>query len=193
LGQFDAGNRVYIRIIRSSERLKEVSSMCDYSLYEFSNRLAREGEELVTYRFPSGSMGLASPVELENAQSKANAQEKPSGRGLWAAATNHFELLQCWPSDRPSVCAICVPPGASLILKDILAEMQRDLGLGPEESGEFIETGLDAYRHRDAIRFANGCVIPLQRLREGQRIEVLSLVPRGEFVAEGQTVGALKS
>jgi hypothetical protein len=26
--------------------------MCDYSLYEFPNRLAREKEELVTYRFP---------------------------------------------------------------------------------------------------------------------------------------------
>src|ERR1035438_785449 len=55
------------------------SIMCDYSLYEFPNRLAREGEELVTYRFPSGSMGLASPVELEKAQSKESAQERPSG------------------------------------------------------------------------------------------------------------------
>jgi len=26
--------------------------MCDYSLYEFPNRLAREREELVVYRFP---------------------------------------------------------------------------------------------------------------------------------------------
>jgi hypothetical protein len=167
------------------------SIMCDYSLYEFSNRLAREGEELVTYRFPSGSIGLASPVELENAQSKASAQEKPSGPS-WAAATNHFELLQYCPGDRPGVCAVCVPPGAYLILKDISAQMQKDLDLRPEEGGKFIETSIEVLRHRDAIKLANGRVIPLQHLCEGQRVEVLSLVPAGEFVeraAEGRDYG----
>ena len=108
--------------------------MCDYSLYEFPNRLAREGEELITFRFPSGSMGLVSPVELENAQSK------PSGMGFYAAMRIPFELSRHRPSDRPNVCAICVPPGARLILKGISPLMQRDFGLGPEEGGKFIET-----------------------------------------------------
>ena len=139
--------------------------MCDYSLYEFPNRLAREGEELVTYRFPSGSMGLASPSELENAQGNS------FGTGVWGTL-------------RSSVCAICVPPGAQLVLKDISAEMQRDLGLCPEEAGKFIETSIDVLRHRDAIRLANGLVIPLQHLREGQRIEVLSLASTSELVEE---------
>jgi hypothetical protein len=161
--------------------------MCDYSLYEFPNRLAREGEELVTYRFPSGSIGLVSPVELENAQSKAGAQDKPSSSGYWAAATNHFDLLQSVdPANRASVCAICVPPGALLILKDISAQMQKDLDLRPEEDGKFIETSIHLYRHRDAIEFVNGVVASLQDLQEGQRIEVLSLVPAGELVAEHQ-------
>jgi len=31
--------------------------MGHYPLYEFPNRIAREGEELVTYRFPLGSIG----------------------------------------------------------------------------------------------------------------------------------------
>jgi hypothetical protein len=159
--------------------------MCDYSLYEFPNRLAREGEELVTYRFPSGSLGLVSPAELEIAQSKASAQDKPSS-GLWAAATNHFDLLQCRSADRPSVCAICVPPGARLILKDISPDMQRGFSLCPEEGGKFIETSIHLYRHRDAIQFANGSVVSLQDLGEGQRIEVLSLVPAGEAVEERQ-------
>jgi hypothetical protein len=153
--------------------------MCDYSLYEFPNRLAREGEELVTYRFPLGSLGLASPVELENAQGK------PSGKGFWGRSFS--ERSRYRPSDRPSVCAICVPPGARLILKDISAQMQRDLGLCPEEGGKFIETSAEAHRHRDAIQLANGCVIPLQHLGEGQRVEILSLVPAGEFVEERQS------
>jgi hypothetical protein len=33
--------------------------MCDYSLQGGPNRLAVEGEQLVTYRFPTGSVGLA--------------------------------------------------------------------------------------------------------------------------------------
>ena len=37
--------------------------MCDYSLYTFPNRLAREGEDLVAYRFSSGCVGFASPAE----------------------------------------------------------------------------------------------------------------------------------
>jgi hypothetical protein len=65
--------------------------------------------------------------------------------------------------------------------------MQRDLGLGPEEGGKLIETSADPYRHRDAILLANGLVISLQQLREGQRVEVLSLVPAVEFIEERET------
>src|ERR1700688_697453 len=165
-------NRVYIRIIRSSERLKEVHSMCDYSLYEFPNRLAREGEELVTYRFPLGSLGLASPRDVENTQGKS------SGKRLWGTVRSLSAGSSYWSK----VCAICVPPGSRVILKDIPAQMQKDLGLCPEEGGKFIETSVDVFRHRDAIQLANGIVIPLQHLHEGQRVEVLSLVPAGEFV-----------
>ena len=39
--------------------------MCDYSLAGLRTRLAVEGEELVLYRFPTGSLGLTSPAELE--------------------------------------------------------------------------------------------------------------------------------
>jgi hypothetical protein len=150
--------------------------MCDYSLYEFPNRLAREGEELVTYRFLSGSLGLVSPVELEN------AQPSPASRGFWGRS--FYERSSYRPSDRYRVCAVCVPPGARLILKDISARMQQDLRLCAEEGGKFIETSAEAHRHRDAIQLANGRVIPLQQLCEGQRIVVLSLVPAPEFVEQ---------
>ena len=38
--------------------------MCDYSLMAIPNRLAEEGEDLVAHRFPTGSVGLASPRDL---------------------------------------------------------------------------------------------------------------------------------
>jgi hypothetical protein len=159
--------------------------MCDYSLYEFPNRLAREGEELVTYGFPSGSLGLVSPVDLESAQAE------PSGKGFWATVRSLFDLstyrLSYRPDNQPSVCAICVPPGARVILKDISAQMQKDLGLCPEEGGKFIETSAKPQRHRDAIQLANGRVIPLQYLCQGQRVEILSLFPAGEFAEDRQS------
>ena len=38
--------------------------MCDYSLMAIPNRLAEEGESLVAHRFPTGSVGFASPEDL---------------------------------------------------------------------------------------------------------------------------------
>jgi len=150
--------------------------MCDYSLYEFPNRLAKEGEELVTYRFPLGSLGLVSAVELNQ------TQRQTTGQGFWGALRG-LSLA----SYRPNLCAICVPPGARLILKDISPVMQKDFGLCPEEGGKFIETSAEAHRHRDAIQLANGIVIRLQDLSEGQRIEVLSLVPADECTEDRET------
>jgi hypothetical protein len=39
--------------------------MCDYSLMGLPNRLAAEREELVVYRFSTGTIGLTSPSDLQ--------------------------------------------------------------------------------------------------------------------------------
>jgi hypothetical protein len=41
--------------------------MCDYSLEMYASRPAREGEVYVTIRFPSGSIGMASPGDCTTA------------------------------------------------------------------------------------------------------------------------------
>src|ERR1700733_10960546 len=41
--------------------------MCDYSLEMYGSRPARESERYVTTRFPSGSVGLASPGDCSTA------------------------------------------------------------------------------------------------------------------------------
>src|SRR5215470_8826779 len=41
--------------------------MCDYSLEMYASRPAREFEKYVTTRFPSGSIGLASPGDCTTA------------------------------------------------------------------------------------------------------------------------------
>src|ERR1041385_4776680 len=103
--------------------------MCDYSLAEVRNRLAVEGEELTVYRFPTGTLGFTSPEEL---------QQQPELRG-WRS----------WFSPRQVPCAVCIPPGAQLVLRDIPARLQSGLGVGDEEAAVFIQTGMDAGRHRD--------------------------------------------
>src|SRR5436190_10340719 len=141
--------------------------MCDYSLAEVRNRLAVEGEELTVYRFPTGTLGFTSPAEI---------QQRRELRG-WRS----------WFSPRQVPCAVCIPPGAQLVLKDIPARLQSGLGLCVEEDVVFIQTSMDAGRHRDAVRFSNHQQVLLQRLAEGQRALVISM--GGATSSEEQPAG----
>ena len=130
--------------------------MCDYSLAALRSRLAAQSEELVIYRFPTGSLGLTTPAELE--------MYKPQFHGWWSS----FDASQV-------PCAICIPHGAGLLLRDIPERLQQRLGIGAEEEVTFVQLSADEGRHRDGIRFRNGQEILLQRLAEGQRARVVSL------------------
>lgn len=140
--------------------------MCDYSLAEVRNRLAVEGEDLTVYRFPTGTLGFTAPAELE---------QRPEMRG-WRS----------WFSLRQVPCAVCIPPGARLVLRDIPARLQSSLGIGTEEEVVFVQVGMDAGRHRDAIRFRNNQELLLQRLAEGQRARMVSL--GGDMATVEETV-----
>ena len=128
--------------------------MCDYSLAGIPNRLAVEGEELVVHRFPTGSIGLASPC---------------TSASRW------------WSARRTP--AICVPPGARLILVDVPERLQHDLKVGPIEEVTFVQLSATPYQFRDAVRFNNRREILLQQLQCGQQVEVLSL-SSGDFEHE---------
>ena len=120
--------------------------MCDYSLAHFPNRLAVEGEQLLVHRFGSYTLGLV-----------------PARRSL-------KELLF-----RPAPPAVCMPPGARLRLRDIPAPLQRRLRVSAVEEVTFVQLSAESFIHRDAVRFANGEEILLQRLQCGQRVDVLRL------------------
>jgi hypothetical protein len=143
--------------------------MCDYSLHAFPNRLAIEGEHLLIHRFGGGSLGLASPADLEPARRK---QADCPRRWSWAGLQSWFEAKRA-PVKR--IQAVCIPPGAKLILKDIPRGLQRELGVEEVEEVTFVETSANVNTYRDAVLFANQRQILLQALREGQRAEVLSL------------------
>lgn len=120
--------------------------MCDYSLAGLSNRLAVIGERLVVRRFPSGCLGMSSP------------------RRRW------YEFL--FPS---FAMAVCVPPGARLLLKGIPARLQDQLEVSATEEVTFVQRTADAFTYRDGVRFANGREVLLQQLECGQQVTVLKL------------------
>jgi hypothetical protein len=140
--------------------------MCDYSLYAIPNRLAVEGEELVVHRFSTGSIGLASAADLRTSQP---AQDNRNG-GFWRELKKLFDL-----SPACALPAVCVPPGARLILKDIPVELRKPYGIEAEEGVVFTQLTAAANTYRDALRLHNGRNIRLQDLQEGQRLEVLSV------------------
>jgi len=125
---------------------EEGKTMCDYSLAGTPSRLAVEGEQLVVHRFPSGSLGLASPC--------------PPLARLWS-----------W-KETP---AVCVPPGARIRLPDVPKDLQQKLGVGAIEEVTFVQLSASVYEYRDAVRFKNGREILLQRLKCGQQVDVLCL------------------
>lgn len=77
-------------------------------------------------------------------------------------------------------CAVCVPPGARLLLTDIPESIQREAGVGPQEEVTFTELTMQAYTYRDAVRFRNGKELLLQRLEPGQRVRVLDFSSTAE-------------
>lgn len=135
--------------------------MCDYSLMEYSNRLANEGEVLVVHRFRSGCLGLASPVE---------AQPAPRKKRFWETVKDIFLM-----PDGPLVPAVCIPPGARLILHDVPAALQKQLGVASDEEVRFVQLSAQENQHRDAVQFRTGQTLRLQELTVGQRVEVIDL------------------
>jgi len=140
--------------------------MCDYSLMAVPNRLAQEGEELVAHRFPTGSLGLASPGDLK----RAADPPLPVRRSFWCAIKEFFNPLKSAP-----VPAVCIPPGARLELQEIPVRLQHELGVGAVETVTFTQISAAVNSYRDAVRFSNGREVRLQELREGQRVRVLDL------------------
>src|SRR5262249_17491299 len=74
-----------------------------------------------------------------------------------------------------SIPAVCVPPGARLLLRDIPERIQQALNVGPVEEVTFGEQSADAFRYRDAVRFGNGRETLVQQLACGQSVFVLRL------------------
>jgi hypothetical protein len=132
------------------------------------NRLAVSGEELVVHRFEAGAVaGLASPCDLRKRQDYRRVQS----HGFWQRLKEFFDR----PS-APAIPAVCIPPGARLLVRDIPAKLRRECGFQKDiEEAVFTQITAAEDTYRDAVRFPNGIEVLLQRFTDGQRVRVLSL------------------
>lgn len=70
--------------------------------------------------------------------------------------------------------AVCMACDTALKITDIPASLRRDYKLDPVESAVF--TRLESGSYRDAVRFANGREVSLQRFPVGVHVEVEQLL-----------------
>ena len=133
--------------------------MCDYSLMGVPNRLAREGEDLVVHEFRTGSRGLTPCTSVTNTDTQRR----------YGFVKRLFGNLE------PERVAVCIPPGARLLLSDIAEDVRKSFAVGASEEVTFTQLTATANTYRDAVRFANGREMLLQRLNKGQRVRVLQL------------------
>jgi hypothetical protein len=135
--------------------------MCDYSLHGINNRLAIDGEQLAVHRFRTGSIGMAAAADIQ--------QEKAGPKRPW-----HWLFGR---QQRIADCAVCIPPGAKLTLRDIPLRIQRELRVRATEDVVFTQLTAETNTYRDAVRFSNGSELLLQRLDPGQRVTVVTVSP----------------
>ena len=72
--------------------------------------------------------------------------------------------------------AVCMPADAHLRLEGIGETVQRAFDVGPVEEVVMIRLEVIAHAHRDAVRFANGKEVMLQRLNAGITTEMVSAI-----------------
>jgi hypothetical protein len=141
--------------------------MPDFSLQEAPRRVAVAGELLVTYRFRTGSIGLASPLEMA---AKGVRCKIGSRRSWWSAWKFRMDRLR-----RPGVAAaVRVSPGTRLRVNSVPSEIRKEFGIDAVEHVNCVQLGAEAGCDRDAIRFRNGRHVLLQRFGEGVWFEVLA-------------------
>ena len=144
--------------------------MCDYSLMGIPNRLAVEGESLVTYRFSTGSVGLAPPEAIRTARfSRSRPPE-----GFWNRLCAFFSAEQ-----QRFIPAVCIPPGARLRFGSVSVKVRRHYRIEPNAQATFTQLTATPNQYRDALRFDDGKEILLQELDEGISVDVLSLEAAG--------------
>jgi hypothetical protein len=133
-------------------------------MHTMPQRLAREGEILVTYRFRTGRIGLASLIEI------ADARVLRGRVSLWSSWLHALEL--CLHPRHPS--SVRVSTGAHLRINSVPRRIAQEFGVRLVADVTFVRLNASGCLDRDAIRFGNGRHLLLERFNEGVAFQVLT-------------------
>jgi hypothetical protein len=145
--------------------------MCDYSLYTVKNTLACESDDLVLHRFDTGSLGFCAAAELQ----------QETDRSAFARGWSSF-MRWVFPRKQCGMTAVCIPPGAQLLISEVPKNAKVGFDLLEMEKVEFTQLSERSYAYRDALRLPDGETVLLQKFPEGLRVTVLSLAPLEDAV-----------
>jgi hypothetical protein len=145
--------------------------MCDYSLYTVKNRLACESDDLILHRFDTGSLGFCAAVELQQEMDRSDLARGWSSFQRWM-----------FPRKKCGLTAVCVPPGAQLLVLEVPKKTVPGFQAQELESVEFTQLSERSFAYRDALRFPGGETVLLQSLPEGLRVTVMALASEEEVV-----------
>ena|SRR5581483_10195431 len=159
--------------------------MREYAFHSMSNRLAEEGEELVLYRFESGVLGFAGDRDLLQANNAVRSEPLT----FWSKVKESLLGRRA-----PHFPAVCVPPGARLLLDGVPQSAQASLQVAPSEVVVFAEISDRSYSYREALLLPDGTRVLLQDLPEGVHALVLALSSEAEHKpAEEDVRGTMTS
>lgn len=149
--------------------------MRDISEHGLPSRPAREGERLLTYRFPNLQIALAPAIDVESGYGWA-VERRP--RGCWSAFSDGLRVR----TKADPMSAVCLFPGAVLSMSHIPADLRRRLALRKLENVRFLQHVADRAFSRDRIRFSNGYEVFLQDLPEGVQFVLLSPIQEAQLI-----------
>jgi hypothetical protein len=109
---------------------------------------------------------MASPADVW----AATTPRPQSRQTIWQKIRAFFD-----PPAAPAVCAVCLPPGARLMISDIPPRLRQQWGVCESEEAVFTQISAAVNTYRDAVRFQDGKEVRLQDFREGMRVRVLDL------------------
>jgi hypothetical protein len=139
--------------------------MCDYSLYALPNRLAEDGEQVVLYKFGTGSIGFASTSDVTSQETVTCSR--------WEAFCADLKAFLL-PRSAAGVPAVCMPPGTRLTLGDVPMRVQAEHCIHSGDTVTVTEITTQSYAYRDALFLPNGKCVLLQDLPPGIEATVLS-------------------
>lgn len=165
------------------------------SLIKLGNRLAVEGEELVAHRFHGGAIGMVSRADFERWQCSVTCTVASGASPAGAPKAFQQPIQRLWqrikrlcadfliyygfidsgePSSEDEPGPIVGIPSEALVrVLGISSAWQEQYQLGSCEDALFIELSPLSDPPRHALCFGNGAMIPLDLVREGQKVKVL--------------------